>query len=1254
MQRSIRRPDARESQDSSRDRSAHRRGRWLPALAAMCALIVLTGAVGAPDAVTIRTQLDFAPPVVQDAVAEPGGRRLEVPDCTNLGAPGQPLLPARELVVLLPPGEEVVSVRARGRERHALSGRHAIVPAPQQYPISAMGPFPATPRDAAIYGSDATFPPEAARLITTQRAWGHDLAFLQVYPVAYWPQSGELAWFGRVEVEIETAPPTGSGGATSPNLRRSEAVCDRLAAMVANPEDLALYGADQAAAGGAARLGPGRYPYVIITNETLASSFEALATFQASRGRMARIVLLSEIRGTYEGDDDPERMRNFIIDAYQNWETEFVLLGGDREIIPVRNLYGDTGSYTDHFPGDCYYEGLDGTWNDDEDGYWGEEGEYDLIGEVAVGRAAVSNTTELGRWLQKNELYTESPVLPEVLMAFFAGERMDNLPTWGGDSMDEVKDSTSAHGYWTSGYPDTYHKETLYDRDGTWSKWDVIALFNDGYPSCHHLGHSLTTYNMKMYNSDVGYLTNDGISSSFTLIYTQGCYANNFDTYSGDAISEVFFYDDNGASAFIGNTRYGWYAPGTTYGASQHYNRQFVDALYDEGFIEVGWRNVDSKVDCIWQLDPVLLWCHYELCLLGDPAMPQWRDVAGALELTYETDYLMGQGDCEILVRANDLPVAGAVVTIYSEDLGVWTSGSTGLDGRVTLDPDPPEAMTLQIKAVKPDYLPATGPLEVLPPETAWLVVHDVSIDDDASGASYGDGDGLVDVGETLELALELRNVGQQPATNVALTLAPADARVEVIDGTSAYEDLGVGESGLNLDALVIRATGAGADQEEAEVLVEVTCDDRPVCPDAFQLLLHAPVLSIADWEIDDSASGDGEGDMDPDETFAIRVTLHNSGSDEARDLQALLACDSSYVEILQAEASCPLIGLDGTQTLTPDFAAELSFLAPTDAEVTYDLSVTTWAEQVHELDLTIPVASLLEEYFEEESGWTAGVPGDDATDGAWVRVDPVGTWGSDIPVQPEDDHTPDGTHCFVTGQADPDDAPMESDLDGGKTTLVSPVIDLSEAVQPRLIYWRWWTNNFGPFSGEDIWQVDVSNDGGDSWVNLEYATEGINEWQRMEFYLEDYITPTVAVVLRFVASDYDHDSLIEAAVDDIVIESLPDLSGVNDTPAGAPRECGIATLVPNPVSLSGARRAGGSAVTMTYTVPVRGAVSLQLFGVDGSLRRTLASGRHAPGEHRASWDGRDDQNRPVPSGIYFCRLRAGGQEARAKLVVVE
>ena len=92
-----------------------------------------------------------------------------------------------------------------------------------------------------------------------------------------------------------------------------------------------------------------------------------------------------------------------------NWGTRWVLLGGDTEIIPKRGVYASSGSYVQtSLPTDLYYACLDGPWNDDGDGYWGEYndgangGDIDFSAEIYIGRASVSNASELSNFVAKD------------------------------------------------------------------------------------------------------------------------------------------------------------------------------------------------------------------------------------------------------------------------------------------------------------------------------------------------------------------------------------------------------------------------------------------------------------------------------------------------------------------------------------------------------------------------------------------------------------------------------------------------------------------------------------------------------------------------------------------------------------------------------------------------------------------------------------------------------------------------------------
>lgn len=176
----------------------------------------------------------------------------------------------------------------------------------------------------------------------------------------------------------------------------------------------------------------------------------------------------------------------------------------------------------------------------------------------------------------------------------------------------------------------------------------------------------------------------------------------------------------------------------------------------------------------------------------------------------------------------------------------------------------------------------------------------------------------------------------------------------------------------------------------------------------------------------------------------------------------------------------------------------------------------------------------VFEDHAESPNGWTLGLPSDDATSGIWVREDPVGT-----SAQPEDDNTDVGVACFVTGNASPGQGAGANDVDGGITTLLSPIFDATTVINPIVDYYRWYSNDQGASPGNDFFNIQISNDGGSSWTVLENTNVSSNAWENYRFLISDYVTPTTQCQLRFIAQDLGQGSLVEAAVDDILVYGI-------------------------------------------------------------------------------------------------------------------
>lgn len=194
------------------------------------------------------------------------------------------------------------------------------------------------------------------------------------------------------------------------------------------------------------------------------------------------------------------------------------------------------------------------------------------------------------------------------------------------------------------------------------------------------------------------------------------------------------------------------------------------------------------------------------------------------------------------------------------------------------------------------------------------------------------------------------------------------------------------------------------------------------------------------------------------------------------------------------------------------------------------DAPATTWTALAQRT--TVAFADAMEV---SDNGWQVGAAGDDASTGIWGRMDPEGT-----AAQPEDDHTPTpGAICWVTdGRAGTGVGSF--DVDDGRTTLLSPMLDLSGVTDPIAGYWRWYSNDQGGSPNQDVFIVDISNDGGQSWVNAETigpaGPDTAGGWTYHEFLVSDIVAPTSQVRLRFIAADEGGGSIVEAAIDDFEI----------------------------------------------------------------------------------------------------------------------
>lgn len=579
-------------------------------------------------------------------------KRITLGNAPLAGNEGEPVLPVIPAQFIVPAGKSIASINIQRNRKKVLPGRHFIefgkAPIPLARNAKARKSFP----DASIYSNDAAFPSQNGVLVSVQYKKGIKIAFVNINPVQYYPKSGKVEVFSDLELQVDLMDE--KTDEQNQRLPVNKNGLDPLKLGIENPEALSTYENSSRIQLQNKKSGicspDQQYSYVLITSQSIRDAntdvtVRDLIEHRISQGYTANIVTIEEIYSNYSGTDEAEQLRNFIIDAYSTWNTEYVVLGGDVDIIPYRNLYNDQ-----YIPSDMYFQCLDGSYNDDGDLYWGEPNDgpggsdVDLMAEVSIGRISAETPQEMANFIYKTLVYEKASVAPWLSRSFILGEELG--PQFGPGEfayafpyMEEIRLGSNASGYSTVGFFDcpTFTSDTLYDNfTFSWSPDSLLKLINsNNYSIFNHLGHANETYVMKLEFEQADALTN----SNPVFVYSQGCYPGHFPV---DCMAERLTTSSrNGMFSVVFNTVYGYGSYNESRenldGPSQRFNRQFWDAFFSEKILKLGDINTDSHEDNIWCINYDLIrYCMYETVLFGDPSTMLRGQIEGPY-LTYHS-----------------------------------------------------------------------------------------------------------------------------------------------------------------------------------------------------------------------------------------------------------------------------------------------------------------------------------------------------------------------------------------------------------------------------------------------------------------------------------------------------------------------------------------------------------------------------------------------------------------------------------------
>ncbi len=882
-------------------------------------VVILTLLLNLLSAATIRMSYSFNEPEIgtngsYDTVKLEGGM--------NIGTPGEPSLPWVGSKLYLGSGVETNEIKVVKRLPVKLEGNYNIEPIQEFYPLShGINPV-FTEQNNDIYNDSRLFPYDDYRNLSTQFFAGHSIGYASFSPFEYNPVSGELTYYRSVTVTMETTSSISASNSLA--LYKDDIITlRRLKNLVDNPSDIPN---PQLVAV------PNGYEYLMIIDENKVNQWQPLISFYESKAARIEYITVQDVNSNTAGSDLQEKIRNAIINEYTTNNISYVLLCGDTDVIPHRGFYVDMqdDSYTDaDIPADIYYGALDGNWNTDGDNYFGENQEVDLVQEVAVGRICYNNDIEIQNAINKILMHQTIPVEDEVETNLMVGEYLWDAPTYGGDYMDEMIGGSSMTGYTTIGIPTSWAIDTIYDRDlggdGSWGSNTIINAINNGYNYINHLGHSSTTYTMRLSNNHINEsnITNDGTNHNFSTLFTQGCYGGAFDNretssgyYTDDCITERFQAISTGVVAMLSNSRYGWGSNGSTNGPSQYYHREFIDALFGEGINEVGWAIADAKADVIPFINSATMyWCFYEVNLFGDPGMREWTSTPQTLNIQQVGDITGGS-----FIANFDIEVPNSSVRILDEGELIYFGNSDdfGMVHAITDQPFLPGQYQLIVEA--DNYYVSHYNFNVIPSNEAYVTC--TSID-------FHDEDGIFTYGDVISINIVVENIGTQTTnSDGVVTLTSPSNLIEIANNTLVIDNLTDAQSVTIENAFQVTVVGSFSDLTDVE-LNFTTSFNNNIANHSSHLTLNAAHLRLSNLNLVSENYFIAPGD-DVEAFF----TFENSGSAPANNVMIFLMNSSPYLSFSTTDLIIDNIPIDGTNSNTVPINIHVDESCPIDTQI--------------------------------------------------------------------------------------------------------------------------------------------------------------------------------------------------------------------------------------------------------------------------------------------------------------------------------
>jgi len=653
--------------------------------------------------------------------------RLVIPGFHSSMVEGQPELPMMNRLISIPVGAnasvEVSNVRTRLVNLADYGITNVVFPVQPSMSKSANVDEVPFVMDRTAY-TRSEIRNEIARVVYQGRMRAMDVGRLEISPVAYYPQSGELEIVESMDVSISFA---GENRGEAENLKAvtNSPFFDHLYAGMSGSRSFQDDYPDRVA---------DQVTYVIVTPPMFAGQLADFVDWKTERG----FKVITAVTGTPEVGSTSSEIQTYLHGLYNDATVEnpapsFILFVGDVEQLPT---FSEAGDATDR-----PYCAVDG----------------DLVPDMYYGRFSATNPSQLQAQLDKTMMYDQylmpdPSYLADVTM--IAGVDSGYAPTHGNGQIN----------YGTEHYFNASHginsNTFLYpDSDAPGAAGAVIQSCSDGVGFINYTAHGSQTSwaNPSFSQSDINSLGNAG---KYFLAVGNCCLTSTFDY--GECFGETFLRaEGKGAVGYIGGSNSTYWDEDYWWGVGFHASSEINGSAYpiadtgigaydgvfhENGELEHTWYVTNDAVVFAGNLAVMesgsnrttYYWNIYNL--LGDPSVSTFMGMPSANNVSHLETIFMGQ--TSLTVNADN----GTYVGLTQNGVLVG-SGTVGASG--TLDVEYTEALVpgtpVHMVAMAQSKVPYVTDIMVIVPATVTIdpMVIDVNTATDIT-VTVMDADGVV------------------------------------------------------------------------------------------------------------------------------------------------------------------------------------------------------------------------------------------------------------------------------------------------------------------------------------------------------------------------------------------------------------------------------------------------------------------------------------------------------------------------------